>query len=355
MDALVAAVDDVGAEFHEVVDRLRDELLVARDRRCRDDDRVARHDADLAVVAHRHARQCRHRLALAARRDDDHLLHAVVVDLVDVDDRALRRRDVAELQRDVDDVDHAAAEHGDVALVADGCVDDLLDAVDVRRERRDDDAAARIVESAVKCRTDRALRRRMALALRIRRIRHEHEDTAVAEVGEAAEVRHLAVNRRVVELEVARVHDHADRRLDGESDGIRNRVVDADEADAEAADVDDVALHDRMQVARVDAVLLETALEDAERQARAVDRHVDLLEDVRQRADVVLVAVRQHDGLDLVLVLDEVADIRDDEVDAEHVFIREHQSRIDDEDLIIHADDSHILADLPQTSEGDDL
>ena len=34
VDALVASVDDVGAEFHEVVDRLRDELLIARDRRC---------------------------------------------------------------------------------------------------------------------------------------------------------------------------------------------------------------------------------------------------------------------------------------------------------------------------------
>ena len=242
-----------------------------------------------------------------------------------------------------------------MALVAHSRVDDLLDAVDVRRERRDDDATARIVESAVKCRTDRTLRRRMALALRIRRIRHEHEDAAVAEVGEAAEVRHLAVNRRVVELEVARVHDHADRRLDGEADGVRDRVIDADEADTEAADIDDVALHDRVQVARVNAVLLEAALEDAERQARAVDRHIDFLEDVRQCADVILVAVRQHDGLDLILVLDEVADVRDDEVDAEHVLIREHQARINDENLVIHADDCHILADLPQASERDDL
>ena len=132
-------------------------------------------------------------------------------------------------------------------------------------------------------------------------------------------------------------------------------MIDTDETDREAADVDDVALHDRMQVARVDAVLLETALEDAERQARAVDRHMDLLEDVWQGADMILMAVRQHNGLDLVTVLDEIADIRDDEIDAEHVFIREHQSRIDDENLIIHADDGHILADLPQASKGDDL
>lgn len=44
-----------------------------------------------------------------------------------------------------------------MALVAHGRVDDLLDAVDVRRERRDDDAAARIVEGPVKGRAHRAL------------------------------------------------------------------------------------------------------------------------------------------------------------------------------------------------------
>ena len=165
------------------------------------------------------------------------------MNLVDVNERAFRRRDIAELERDIDDIDHAAAKNGDMTLIAHGRVDDLLDAVNVRRERRDNNAAARVVERLVKSCTDRALRRRMAFALRIRRIGHEHEDAAVAEVREAAEVRHLAVNWRVVELEVTRVHNHADRRLDGKAHSIRNRVIDADEADAEAADVDDIALH----------------------------------------------------------------------------------------------------------------
>ena len=355
VDALVAPVDDVGAELQQVVDRLGDELLVARDRRRRDDDRIARHDADLAVIGHRHARKRRHRFALAARRDDDDPAHRIVADLVDVDDCAFRRVDVAELERNVDDIDHAAAEHGHLALIAHRRVDDLLDAMDVRRERRDDDAAAAVVERLVERRTDRALARRMALALRVRRVSHHHEHALVAELRETAEIRHLAVNRRIVELEVARMHDHAERCLDGEADRIWNRMVHTDETDAEAADIDDVALHDGMEHRGVDAVLFETSLEDAEREARAVDRNADLLEHIRQRADMIFVAVCEHDGLDLVAVLEEIRDIRNHEIDAEHILLREHETGINEQDLILIADDRHILANLSQTAERNDL
>ena len=102
-----------------------------------------------------------------------------------------------------------------------------------------------------------------------------------------------------------------------------------------------------MQVARVDAVLLETSLKDAERQARAVNRHIDFLEHIRQGTDMVLMAVREHNGLDFILVFNQIADVRNDEVDAEHILIRKHQTRIDDENFIIHTDYRHILADLP--------
>ena len=195
----------------------------------------------------------------------------------------------------------------------------------------------------------------MALALRVRRVRHHHEHALVAELAEAAEIRHLAVNRRIVELEVARMHDHAERCLDGEADRIWNRMIHTDETDAEAADIDDVALHDGMEHRGVDAVLFETSLEDAEREARAVDRNADLLEHIRQRADMILMAVREHDGLDLVAVLEEIRDIRNHEIDAEHILLGEHQAGINEQDLILIADDRHILANLSQTAERNDL
>ena len=110
-----------------------------------------------------------------------------------------------------------------------------------------------------------------------------------------------------------------------------------------------------MEVLRRNAALLQAPLEDAERQRRAVDGHVNLREDVRQGADVILVTVRQHDAFDTVAVFQQIRDVRNDEVDAEHVLRREHQSRVDDEDVAAEAQHRHVLADFPESAQGDDL
>ena len=70
---------------------------------------------------------------------------------------------------------------------------------------------------------------------------------------------------------------------------------------------------------------------------------------------MVLVAMRQHDGLDLVTVLEEIRDVRNDEVDAEHVLLREHQPRIDEQDLVLVTHDRHVLSDFAKAAERDDL
>ena len=56
-------------------------------RRGANDDRVARHDLELLMIAYGHARKAAHRLALRSRRHDDDLLGRVRVDVLDPDDR----------------------------------------------------------------------------------------------------------------------------------------------------------------------------------------------------------------------------------------------------------------------------
>ena len=154
-----------------MVDSLRHQLLVAGNRRRRNDDRIAGNDCHFAVLTHSHARQRRHRLALTARRDDDNLIRRIEIDLVDVDNRAFRRGNITHLKGDRDHVHHAAAQHGDLSLVAHRRVDDLLDAVDVRGKRGDDNALLRVMKRFVKRRADRALAGRMPLALRVGTVR----------------------------------------------------------------------------------------------------------------------------------------------------------------------------------------
>jgi len=98
-------------------------------------------------------------------------------------------------------------------------------------------------------------------------------------------------------------------------------------------------------------VLLELRLHQAQRQPGAVNGDVDLLERIRQAADVVFVAVRKEDAEYLFFRLHQVGDVRQDEVDAGHVLLRKHQAGIDDQDLVVPLEGPHVDADLPETAE----
>jgi hypothetical protein len=69
---------------------------------------------------------------------------------------------------------------------------------------------------------------------------------------------------------------------------------------------------------------------------------------------VVLVAVREDDRLDRVLALDEVGEVRQDQVDAVHLGGREPETGVDHDDAAVVLDDGHVLADLAQPAERED-
>ena len=69
---------------------------------------------------------------------------------------------------------------------------------------------------------------------------------------------------------------------------------------------------------------------------------------------MILVGVSDQEGADLLPVLTQVADVGDDQVDPEHLLIGEHEPAVDDDDVVAVLEDVHVLADLPDASEGDD-
>ena len=121
-----------------------------------------------------------------------------------------------------------------------------------------------------------------------------------AELREAVQVERLAVERRLIDLEVAGVEHHALRRVDRHRDAVRHAVRDADEFDRERADRRPSRGLDRdAGRSALDAVLLQLGLDQRERERRAVDRAVDVAAArTGTRADVIFVAVRQHKRLD---------------------------------------------------------
>ena len=116
-----------------------------------------------------------------------------------------------------------------------------------------------------------------------------------------------------------------------------------------------VAGLEREQRVVVELVLLDLVAQEAAGQRAGVDRDArELGQHVRQAADVVLVGVGDEERPDLGAVLLEVGDVGHDEVDAEHLLVREHEAAVDDDDVVAVFEHVHVLADLPHPAERDD-
>ncbi len=101
------------------------------------------------------------------------------------------------------------------------------------------------------------------------------------------------------------------------------------------------------------AMLFELALDEGEGELGAVDGDVEFGEDPGQAADVVLVPVGEDDGADFISVFSEIADIGDDDIDAQQLFFGKHQAGIDDDDVILPPECHAVHTELAQAPERD--
>jgi hypothetical protein len=114
---------------------------------------------------------------------------------------------------------------------------------------------------------------------------------------------------------------------------------------------------DRLQIDEMgDLVLIELALKQGEGECRAVDLEtaIDIAEQVRERADVILVPVGEDNSLDPVGLLPNEVEVGQDEVDAGHVAVREGQADVDDQDPAVELEAGHVPTHLAHPAEEDE-
>ena len=211
-------------------------------------------------------------------------------------------------------------------------------------------------EDLVEAVADDALRGDEAGALDVGAVGQQHQNAVLADARQPGDVEQLAIYGRLVELEVARVDQRSGGGVQGEADGIGDGVRDPERLHVEQADLEPIRRVERDELRLVQhLVFRQLAFREADGQAGAVDGDVELLQDPAQRADVVLVAVRQDDALHHLLVFQQVGDVGDDEVHAELVGAGEGEAAVNDDDLVLTADRRHVLADLADPAERDDL
>ena len=231
MNERVTAVHHVSAEPRQAVDHPINRALVARNQRAGQHDGVTLSQLDHRMFPVRHPGQRRQRLALRARRDDDDLLWAVVVDLALIDQGIAWDFEIAEVPGNGHVAHHRAADVDHLAAMSDGRVQDLLHAVHMGGETGHDYALPATRQHSLKGRPDISLGCGEAGHLRISRVDHEQVDALFTEPGESAQVSDSAIQRQLIHLEVAGVQDQSGRGSYGNGQRIGNGVVDCNELD----------------------------------------------------------------------------------------------------------------------------
>ena len=95
MNPLILTEHDIGAETHEIIDCTPYTRFIAGYRRCRDNNRIAGHNTDAAMIVRRHPGQACHRFPLTARRQNKDLIGRVAVQFVRFNKYAFRHFQIA--------------------------------------------------------------------------------------------------------------------------------------------------------------------------------------------------------------------------------------------------------------------
>ena len=229
--------------------------------------------------------------------------------------------------------------------------------MDMARERRDEHATRGVLDGVQQIGTNLGLGLGKAGNRGIGGVGKQQVDALLGKAADSGVVGRDAVDGRLVELKVAGVHNGAligaYEHAQSAGDGVRHR----EEVERDAAEVDMAAALNLAELGRADAELRKLALDKAKRQLAREDGHliVEVLQQIRKRTGVVLVAVGDDDTAELFLVLQNIGVVGKHQVDTGLGVIREHEAGVDEHHVVAALEDRHVLADAVKTTKRNDL
>ncbi len=127
------------------------------------------------------------------------------------------------------------------------------------------------------------------------------------------------------------------------------------ELERERPEIERLPGFDFVQIHLAQLVLVELRARHRGGQRARVDRRgevgAELAQHPGQRAEMVLVAVRDHDRLDVGDAFAQVGEIGQDQVDPDHLRRGKAQAHVDHDETAVLLDDRHVLADLAEAAE----
>ena len=137
--------------------------------------------------------------------------------------------------------------------------------------------------------------------------------------------------------------------------GIWDGVANAEGLNRERTNLESAAWIERAQRICGDLELLQLVGEEPTRKGAGVDGHARKLgEDVWERAHMVLVSVGDEDRLHGTASCAQVADVRNDDVDAEGGLVGEGEAAVDEDDGVLILVEVEVLPNLAHAAEGNE-
>ena len=308
------------------------------------------------MVIHGNPRQGAHRLSLGSRGHHAYLLLRQAGEFPDIYEQIVRDVQVTQFPGDLHVGHHGAAIEKNLPAGTRRRLHDLLHAVDIAGKGGNDDTPPALGKDLVERFPDHLFRQGVPFPLHVGGIGHEGENAFLAIPSEGDQVGKLPVHRRLVDLEVSRMDHHPFGGSDCQAAAVHDGMGDPDELHLEAAGAH---LLPRLHHVQGDFVVqlefLELLPDEAEGQGSAVKGRVDVPEHVRQRADVVFMPVGEEDAEYPVRPVAKIRNIRDDEIDPQHVRFRKHEPAVHDDDVVAVLEDRHVEADFPEPTERNDV
>ena len=331
------------------------ELFISRDRRCAYYDIVHGSYGNASVLVHRHSCKSGHRLALTACGDKHDLFGRICVHSFNVDDYSLGNGKISHLHSRRNNVEHTSAEYRNLAVILNGIVDYLLNAVNVGGKGSNDNSLAlSLCKQLFKGLAHLAFRCGISGTFRICGISHKGKNAPVAQLAEACKVDDAAVNGSEIHLEVACVDNHACGSVNSKTHSVGYGVIYSYEFNRHAAHLYSLSRSDNVKLGAAEKImLLELSFDKSHREPCCIHGNIYLFKQIRKTAYVILMTVSDYNASYSCGILLNIGKIGDNQVNAGHIAVREGKTAVNDKNVVAAFKEGHVLADLVQTAQRD--
>ena len=156
VDLSIRLVNNLCAQTCEVVNHAVHRVLITRNQGRRENHRIAGFNTDKAMRSLRNSRKGGHWLSLRPSCHVYPLIGRKQGDLIGIDNEPLRNCEVTLLLSDTHIPFHRTANQSNTAAMMCSCVDDLLDTVNMRSKRSDNDLSCSLGKNLIQDRADLA-------------------------------------------------------------------------------------------------------------------------------------------------------------------------------------------------------